>query len=294
MEDKPHILVVEDDPSWQEIYAEALVDNGYLVKAAGALDAALSLLERQFFHVAIVDLKLGHEESNRDGLQVLRRIWELGETLAIVGSGYADVSMYDEFRKMGIFGLTQIPAEARQAFDSIDFYKGQIRKDESLQDILKKVGKAVAEAWPRSLRRRWSVSPFGIVQTSARDVQRALRAGSMTELRPFLVSLVQPLFPWLKARQAEQAIQADGATMAFETLCWSRAWGQAVVVRFGRRDSWQKSLELAPVGAAHGVAEQVDKDDAWQAASAHFEGIVRSVSTITDPKAFCDPSDRHP
>ncbi len=286
MEDKPHILVVEDDPSWQEIYAEALAENGYLVKAVGALDAALSRLERQFFHVAIVDLKLGDEESNRDGLQVLRRIWELGETLAIVGSGYADVSMYDEFRKMGIFGLTQIPAEARKAFDSIDFYKGQIRKDESLQDILKKVDKAVAEAWPRSLRRRWSVSPFGIMQTSARDAQRALRAGSMTELRPFLASLVQPLFPWLKAKHPELAIQDEGATLAFETLCWSRAWGQAVVIRFGRRDSLKKSLDLKPVGATHGVAERVEKHDAWQAASAHFEGIVRSVPTLELRECF--------
>jgi DNA-binding NtrC family response regulator len=117
MDQKPCVLVVDDDKAWRDIYVEAFTARNYAVDAVGDFQSALD---------AVVDLKLSEERGNRQGLDVLRRIWALDETLAIIGSGYADVSMYDEFRRMGIFGLTDIPAKARQEFQSIDFYQGQI------------------------------------------------------------------------------------------------------------------------------------------------------------------------
>ena len=291
MNDTPRILCVEDDASWQRIYTTAFSKAEYSVEIASDLSTALAALDRQFFHVAVVDLKLGPEEGNRDGLKVLRRIWELDETLAIVNSGFADAAMYEEFQKMGIFSVAEkAPAEARKAYEAIDFFQGQIRKDESLTNILDKVSKAVVKARQESMSRRWRESPFKILKgISAREVQRSLRAGSVTELRPFLSSLVQPLFPWLQAKFKPVAISDRNDTLAFETLCWSRALGKAVIIRFGRQDSFQKSLELQPIGSAYDLAQVVQSENWRQDSSGHFMGIVRNVSEIDFNKYFDAP-----
>ena len=89
MDNKPRILVVEDDIRWQEIYSEALEKRDYEVNVVGNKNSAFDALDKMFFHAAIVDLKLTDNDKNRDGLDVLRRIWALDEgTRAIVGSGY--------------------------------------------------------------------------------------------------------------------------------------------------------------------------------------------------------------
>ncbi|MBM4429920.1 MAG: response regulator [Chloroflexi bacterium] len=294
MEDKPRILVVEDDISWQDIYREALTRSGYLVQTASNLTEALEALDRCFFHVAVVDLKLSADENNRDGMKVLRRIWALDEgTLAIVGSGYVSVSMYDEFQRMGIFGYTEIPADARKALQSIEFYRGQIRKDEPLGNILDKVDKAVHEAQPKSIWRRLSVSPFGILRSlSAREVQQMLHVGPMLELRPFLSTLVRPLFPWLQAKNEVIPIRDDQQIkypeiLALETLCWSRALGKAVTIRFGRLDSFQKALNLMPIGSRFEGAK-IDEELSHKA-STHFEGMVCSLLSMDFNQYFDAP-----
>lgn len=290
MENTARILVLDDDVSWQEMYKEALTETGYIVETVGTLASALDALQRRFFHVAVVDLKLGSEESNRDGLQALRHIWMLGEgTLAIIGSGYADPGMYDEFQKMGIFGLTEIPAEARRELQKIDFYKGHIRKDEPLGSILEKVNRAVNEALPKYIQLRGSTSPFGILKgLSAREIQLALRVGPLTELRPFLSSMVLPLFPWLASKQEFITVKDDkGEVLVFETLCWSRALGKAVVLRFGRRNGFQLSSDMLPIGSS--FQEGKAGEMLTHISSDHFEGEVFGFLTDFDQHFYPPP-----
>jgi len=257
-----------------------LTDAGYFAEAVSNLASALETLNRRFFHVAIVDLELGGSAEHRDGLAVLRRIWELDETLVIVSSDCADASMFDVFRRIGIFS-TESLAQARRGFQSIAFYKGHIRKDEPLDSILAKVKQAAAEARSTSTRRQWNTSPFNILKgISSREVQRALRVGLMTELRPFLGALVQPLFPWLQSKIPAAAICDEHETLAFETLCWSRAQAQALLVRFGRRDSFDKAMDITAVGSIHNVAALAEKENQAHLSSDHFEGIIRRVPQL--------------
>jgi len=290
MESKPRVLVVEDDTTWQTVYTDAMTAAGYLVETVGDLATAMKALDRRFFHVAVVDLKLSEEENNRDGLLVLKRIWALDETLVVVGSGFADVSMFDEFRQMGIFGLPEIPAEARKRLQAIDFYKGHVRKDEPLVSVMDKINKAVLEALSKAVSQKWHASPFGVLKdVSARDVQQDLGAGPMTELRPFLTSLIQPLFPWLQARRDVVLIKDEdqGKVVAFEALCWSRALGKPVVIRFGRRDAFHKLNDVGPAGS--GGVDMELKEEQSRESSTHFEGVVYHAGNIDFDRYFDPP-----
>ncbi|RIK31940.1 MAG: hypothetical protein DCC56_07100 [Anaerolineae bacterium] len=297
MENKPRILVVDDDTRWQEIYREALEDHDYEVTTLGNKNLALKALDETFFHAAIVDLKLGEDEKNRDGLEVLRKIWALDEgTRAVVGSGYLDVSMFDEFQKMGILSLTEIPAEARKQIDAINFYNGLIKKNDPLSKILDTVIKAVEESWRKSIKQQWGQSPFKIIRDlPAKDAQRLLRAGKIEELRPFLSSLVNPLFPWLLPKMAKTIDIKDenGQVIAFETVCWSRSKGNGAAIRFGRHNDFNKSLALIPIASNYPsniTVESFGDSDTWaHLISPPLEGVVYKLTNIKFDEYFEPP-----
>ena len=275
MNNKPHILVVDDDISWRENLEEAF-GNKHSVHLAGSLLGAKDALNRRFCHVAIVDLRLNGNNVN-EGMEVLKYIEGLDEgTSPFVISGYADASMYDDFRRMGVSSVTD---------------KNTIIKGESIDKIRAKVEKAASDAWSKAIRQQWHVSPFGVLRgLFAREIQQDLRAGPMTELRPFLSSLVRPLYPWLQAKREAVSIKdkdEQNQILAFEVLCWSRALGQAVVVRFGRVDGFRRSLEVQPLGLVYGNL-QIENEPHFVSRS-HFEGAVYRIKELDFDKHFNPP-----
>ncbi len=77
------VLVLEDDPSIREIIATLLEDEGFAVSCAGHLAEAYTLIERQSFTVALVDLRL----SDGDGLDFVRMLADKPSTAVVVVSG---------------------------------------------------------------------------------------------------------------------------------------------------------------------------------------------------------------
>lgn len=95
MEPVIHALIIEDDPSWQQILHELLADMGLVVDVVGTLPAALDRLHRVSYRVAVVDLSL-HEtnHSNQDGLRVLDAIREYNpRCVPLLLTGYATVEL---------------------------------------------------------------------------------------------------------------------------------------------------------------------------------------------------------
>ena len=65
-------LVVEDDPSWQQIIGEILSDCGLEVDTATSLEESALALKSQAHRIAVVDLSLSpNDHNNYDGLRVL-------------------------------------------------------------------------------------------------------------------------------------------------------------------------------------------------------------------------------
>ena len=88
-------LVVEDDPAWQEILAEILVDAGLAVDVADSLQTAVAELRRAPHRLAVVDLSLGGaDHHNQEGLAVLDAVRRHDPgCLALLLTGYATVEL---------------------------------------------------------------------------------------------------------------------------------------------------------------------------------------------------------
>lgn len=54
----PRILVVDDDRSIRKIFRINLEEEGYIVETAETGREAMDLIERQFFHIALIDIML--------------------------------------------------------------------------------------------------------------------------------------------------------------------------------------------------------------------------------------------
>jgi DNA-binding NtrC family response regulator len=66
-ESTPHLLFVDDDPSWRGVTAERLTEHGYKVVEADSGERALELLDQFAFDVVITDLRM----PGVDGTQVI-------------------------------------------------------------------------------------------------------------------------------------------------------------------------------------------------------------------------------
>lgn len=91
----PRALVVEDEPSWQQILSENLSDAGLQVDTAGSLETAQALLHANVYRLALVDLSLESDDPhNQDGLQVLESVRRTNPACAtILVTGFATVEL---------------------------------------------------------------------------------------------------------------------------------------------------------------------------------------------------------
>ncbi len=99
-------IVIEDDPSWQDVLTEILRDSGILVDVASNFAEAEEKLRKVPHRLAIVDLSLvGSDHHNQDGLRVLEAIRRVDPgCTAILLTGFATVELaVDAIRKYGAF-----------------------------------------------------------------------------------------------------------------------------------------------------------------------------------------------
>lgn len=118
----PRALVVEDEPAWQQIVSEILVDCGLDVDVAGSLDEAVSFLSRDPHRLAIVDLALGEgEAANREGLEVLQAVQRQDPgCVAVLLTGYATVELaVQALTDYGAFSCLQKASFDRAEFRSL-------------------------------------------------------------------------------------------------------------------------------------------------------------------------------
>lgn len=88
-------LIVEDDPAWRSIIAEALADEGVEADFAETLVEAQELMRLHLYRLAVVDLSLSEAyQPNRKGLEVLAAIRRQAPSCpSILLTGYATVEI---------------------------------------------------------------------------------------------------------------------------------------------------------------------------------------------------------
>ena len=119
--DRPVLLLVDDDEVYCSVLANALQKRGYRVctayDLAGALDKALSN-EPEY---AVVDLRIGTES----GLELVKQLAELDENTRIVMlTGYASVATAVEAIKLGAVHYLAKPANADEVVAALHRTEG--------------------------------------------------------------------------------------------------------------------------------------------------------------------------
>ncbi len=102
----PRVLIVEDDPSWQQILAEILRDCGLEADLAVSFEEALPLMRVTPHRLAILDLSLGGSDHlNQDGLKVLEALQRHDPACtSIFLTGFATVELaVNVIRERGAF-----------------------------------------------------------------------------------------------------------------------------------------------------------------------------------------------
>jgi CheY-like chemotaxis protein len=85
-----HILVVDDDPSFLDIYTDILHEEGYLAETANSRDTALALLDRGGWSTVLLDQKLQGPYGADTGLDLIEQtLLRCPEAQVIVITGYA-------------------------------------------------------------------------------------------------------------------------------------------------------------------------------------------------------------
>jgi two-component system, NtrC family, response regulator HydG len=102
----PRILIVDDEPDTCANLSDILTDLGYEVETAHDGFAALDLVKKHTFDIALLDLRM----PGMDGLELYRRIKEVSAgTVAIVVTAYASSDAAKSVRAAGAWQIVPKP-----------------------------------------------------------------------------------------------------------------------------------------------------------------------------------------
>ena len=108
-QEKPLLLLVDDDEVYCEVLGDALRRRNYAVSIAHDLATALELAKQTEPEYAVVDLRIGTES----GLELVKQLATLDENTRIVMlTGYASVATAVESIKLGAVHYLTKPATA--------------------------------------------------------------------------------------------------------------------------------------------------------------------------------------
>jgi two-component system, response regulator RegA len=131
-DDRPILLLVDDDALYCEVLGDALRKRDYAVYTAHDLTTALRLAREQQPEFAVVDLRIGHES----GLELVKQLAAMDEnTRTIMLTGYASIATAVEAIKLGAVHYLTKPANADEIFAALQRAEGDISVPPSEQPL---------------------------------------------------------------------------------------------------------------------------------------------------------------
>lgn len=104
------VLAVDDDEEWRSLLSEILPVGEFLVETAASAAEATAALQRSFFHLLTLDIRLQDaDESNVEGFELLRELAASGQNEAM------------KIIVLSAFGTEQQLREAFRDYDVMDF-----------------------------------------------------------------------------------------------------------------------------------------------------------------------------
>jgi two-component system response regulator RegA len=108
-EEQPHLLLVDDDPTFTRVMARAMSRRGLRVSTASSAEEGLALARDDLPDYAVVDLKMEGDS----GLVLLPKLLELdAEMRVVILTGYSSIATAVEAIKRGAANYLCKPADA--------------------------------------------------------------------------------------------------------------------------------------------------------------------------------------
>lgn len=108
-EEQPHLLLVDDDPTFTRVMARAMSRRGLQVRIAGSAEEGLELAKQELPDYAVLDLKMEGDS----GLVLLPKLLELDpEMKVLILTGYSSIATAVEAIKRGACNYLCKPADA--------------------------------------------------------------------------------------------------------------------------------------------------------------------------------------
>ena len=119
--DKPTLLLVDDDEVFRGVLARALAKRGYEVEQAGSAEEGIVCARENPPEYAVIDLKMPGES----GLQLIADLVELDPNTRIVMlTGYASIATAVEAIKLGATHYLTKPANADEVVEALHKTEG--------------------------------------------------------------------------------------------------------------------------------------------------------------------------
>ncbi len=232
-------LIVEDDSRWQEILREVVEEGKCNVSVAPSLRSAHTLIEREFFHVVVVDLSLTSDDSDQSGLVILALLRDLGEgTQSILVTGHGTLALgFDVGSRFGGLGAIAKDDFAKQKGYFMNLLQKGLSAAQEEQARLFQEPRGAEVEILRGDRK---------VYLWEHEVTSAI-GGGIQLIHTLLHLLLRPMAPLMPPRDANPSvIEADQHII--RSSLWSRAIGQAVNIVFGEKSAVEGVRATLPAG----------------------------------------------
>jgi ActR/RegA family two-component response regulator len=228
-QDRPRVLIVDDQPNWREALCEMLDLTKYEIETAASYDEAKRRLRQRAFHVLVADQRLvDGETDNIQGILLLDEVNELRDgTQAIIVTGYPTI----KDAKAALRGHQQAHDYLlKSPEEGGPFNIGEYR--ERVKEAAEKAASA-----RQTLTLEFSVSAL-VSGLTYDQIAEALHPGGTSEVRRRRRKVVDEevnslLHPFQPLAHGMGRAWLSEAVHIYEILCWSRRRGKAALVRIG-------------------------------------------------------------
>ena len=116
-QDRPTLLLVDDDPTFCRVLGQALEKRGFEVFSATDIQGGLELSGDHNPEYAVIDLRIGHDS----GLELVQKLKAMDTDMRIlVLTGYASIATAVEAIKLGAVHYLTKPASADDIISALE------------------------------------------------------------------------------------------------------------------------------------------------------------------------------
>jgi two-component system response regulator RegA len=130
--EKPTLLLVDDDAEFLSVLAPAMKKRGFLVTTANSAERAFEIAQNDAPEFAVVDLKM----SGNSGLVLVRQLASLqAGTRIVVLTGFASISTAIEAIKLGATHYLAKPVDADEIVSAFSKQTGDVEIELSINPL---------------------------------------------------------------------------------------------------------------------------------------------------------------